>query len=690
MLSYSIRMKRTLFSALLLMAATLASMAQVSFSVSQKRVSPTEIDLIFTGSIASGWHVYSTNIPAGGPTAARFGVDKAEGVELAGPLKPGSGAKHGHDEIFDMEVSYFEGKCTFTQRVKLTRKDYQLKGYLQYGACNDESCAPPTSVDVTVKGADGPDAAAKEKTETTQAAETAIPEAAAPPTTPTDSATALADCTASIAPPPAEATDSATLAAWYRPVIDQLKALGEANSTTGRSIWYIFLLGFLGGLVALLTPCVWPIIPMTVSFFLHRSDERRKAVRDALLYGVGIVVIYVGMGLIVTSIFGTNSLNDLSTNAIFNIFLFLLLVVFAASFLGGFEITLPSSWSNRIDQKASATTGFLSIFLMALTLALVSFSCTGPIIGFLLVEVTTNGGSNLAPTIGMLGFAVALALPFTLFALFPTWLKKAPKSGGWMNMIKVVLGFVELAFALKFFSVADLAYGWHLLDRETFLALWIAIFALLAAYLFGWIKFPHDDPDERNIGVSRFFVGLASLAFAIYMVPGLWGAPCKAVSAFAPPLSTQDFNLDPVKVEPAFRDYEAGMAYARQQHKPVLIDFTGHGCVNCRKMELAVWHDPKVRDLLMRDYVLVSLYVDDKTPLPEPKEVTVNGKTRTLRTVGDKWSYLQETKFGAQTQPFYVPLDNEGNPLNHSASYDENIDKYVNFLREGLDKYAAR
>lgn len=685
-------MRKIFAFALLLATALLASHAQVNFSVSQKRVSPTEIDVVFTGSISSGWHVYSTNIPAGGPTAARFGIDTADGAELVGTLKPGGGVKSGFDEIFAMQVSYFEGKCTFTQRIRLTKKDYHLKGYLQYGACNDEECAPPTAVDVTVKGSDGPAAAAPTTPAATPAAMPAAPIPAAAPLPGTEPLAADSAAPAGPMPTdiPVEAADSATLAKWYRPVIDQLQSFGEENSVLGHSMWYIFLLGFLGGLVALLTPCVWPIIPMTVSFFLHRTDERRKAVRDALLYGVGIVVIYVGLGLLVTSWFGANSLNDLSTNAVFNIFLFLLLVVFGASFLGGFEITLPSSWSTRIDAKASSTTGFLSIFLMALTLALVSFSCTGPIIGFLLVEVTTNGGSMLAPTVGMLGFAVALALPFTLFALFPTWLKKVPKSGGWMNSVKVVLGFVELAFALKFFSVADLAYGWHLLDRETFLSLWIALYGLLAAYLFGWIKFPHDDPDERNIGVPRFFMGVAALAFAVYMVPGLWGAPCKAVSAFAPPMSTQDFNLDPVKVEAAFKDYEAGMAYARQQRKPVLIDFTGHGCVNCRKMELAVWHDPKVRGMLMRDYVLISLYVDDKTPLPQPEEVEVNGKKKTLRTIGDKWSLLEETKFGAQTQPFYVPVDNEGNALNHSASYDENVDKFVKFLREGIDRYARQ
>ena len=426
---------------------------------------------------------------------------------------------------------------------------------------------------------------------------------------------------------------------------------------------------------------------MTVSFFLKRSGNRRKGIRDAIIYGLSIVVIYVALGLIITSIFGASALNDLSTNAIFNILFFLMLVVFGASFLGGFEITLPSSWGAAVDGKAEKATGLLSIFLMAFTLTLVSFSCTGPIIGFLLVEVSTGGGSALAPTIGMFGFALALALPFTLFALFPTLLKSAPKSGGWLNTVKVCLGFVELAFALKFLSVADLAYGWHILDRETFLTLWIALFFILGLYLLGLVKFPHDDEDERKTSVPRFFLALVSIAFSIYMIPGLWGAPCKAVSAFAPPLSTQDFNLDPVHIEAKFKDYDAGMAYARQTGKPVFIDFTGHGCVNCRKMELAVWNDPGVRDFLTKDYVLISLYVDEKTPLPEKIEVTENGQTTTLRTVGDKWSYLQRSKFGANAQPFYVLLDNDGKPLTGSYSYDENIGRFTDFLKAGLENW---
>ena len=680
-------MQRKFFLSLLVfLGATVSALAQISFSVSYKRVSPTEIDIVFSGKAASGWHIYGTNIEDGGPTRATFGTDQLKGVRLKGALKEGPGIKKKHDAIFDMPVTYFEKTAVFIQRVELTAKDYSLKGYLTYGACNDQNCLPPTNVDCNVSGSDGPnktaaEAAAVEKSGANpmeaavllKSDSAATPKSAAP-----DSSLAA------VAP-----MDSLSAQQLWTPVIDRLQAFGgNEHGTTNKSFLVIFGLGFLGGLLALVTPCVWPIIPMTVSFFIKRSSDRKKSIRDAITYGISIVVIYVALGLIITSIFGASALNDLSTNAVFNILFFLMLVVFGASFLGGFEITLPSKWSNAVDSKASSTTGLLSIFLMAFTLALVSFSCTGPIIGFLLVEVSTSGGSNLAPTIGMLGFALALALPFTLFALFPTLLKKTSRGGSWMNTVKVTLGFLELAFALKFFSVADLAYGWRLLDRETFLALWIALFTLLALYLFKLVKFPHDDADERNTTVPQFFLGIASLAFAIYMVPGLWGAPCKAVSAFAPPMTTQDFNLDQVKVEAKFTDYEAGMNYARQQNKPVLIDFTGFGCVNCRKMEMAVWHDAKVRDIINKDYVLISLYVDDKTKLPEPIVVNENGGQTTLRTVGDRWSYLQRTKFGANAQPFYVLLDGNGNPIGPSRSYDENIDAYVNFLRNGLKEYA--
>ena len=540
-----------------------------------------------------------------------------------------------------------------------------MTGYLEYGACNDENCLPPTPVEFSFKG---------EVATVANATSNATEEIATEETPVAEVAETLA---------PANESISGDL---WTPVIDKLQSFGTTEVPTDISLWAIFIAGFLGGFVALFTPCVWPIIPMTVSFFLKRNkNDKAKGIRDAWTYGASIVVIYVTLGLAITLIFGASALNALSTNAVFNLLFCLMLVVFAASFFGAFEITLPSKWSNAVDSKAEATTGLLSIFLMAFTLALVSFSCTGPIIGFLLVELGTSG-SILAPTIGMLGFAIALALPFTLFALFPTWLKSMPKSGGWMNVIKVTLGFIELAFALKFLSVADLAYGWRILDRETFLAIWIALFALLALYLLGKIKFPHDD-DDTKIGVPRFFLALASLSFAIYMVPGLWGAPLKAISAFSPPMSTQDFNLYTNEVHAQFDDYDLGMAYARQHGKPVMLDFTGYGCVNCRKMELAVWTDNRVSDLINNDYVLITLYVDNKTPLPAPMKVVENGKERTLRTVGDKWSYLQRVKFGANAQPFYVLIDNDGQPLNKSYSYNEDISAYIDFLETGLENY---
>ena len=671
-------MFKRIFSFVMLAIAAVAAFAQVDFSVSYKRVSPTEIDVVFTGKAAPGWHVYGTNIPDGGPTPASFNIDSAKGARLKGALKGGPGIKSSMDPIFEMEVSYYEGTAVFTQRVELTEKNYDLQGYLKFGACNDENCLPPTSIDCQVKGTDGP-AAVAPAAEKEEKAETPAPADETPLVAADTTAAAVA------------AADTVAVNSLWTPVINELNAFGNENDTAGKSLWVIFGLGFLGGLIALLTPCVWPIIPMTVSFFLKRAKgDRSKGIRDAITYGVSIVIIYVALGLIITTVFGASALNDLSTNAFFNILFFLMLVVFAASFLGGFEITLPSSWTSSVDSKAEATTGLLSIFLMAFTLSLVSFSCTGPIIGFLLVEVSTSGGTSLAPTIGMLGFAIALAIPFTLFALFPSMLKKTSRGGAWMNQVKVCLGLLELAFAFKFLSVADLAYGWGILDREPFLCLWIVIFATMAFYLFGWIRFPHDevDPDEGyKTSVPAYFIGMASLAFAIYMVPGLWGAPCKAVSAFSPPKTTQDFDLDVVKVEPMFLDYEQGMAYARANHKPVMVDFTGFGCVNCRKMEMAVWHDSKVRDYLTKDYVLISLYVDDKTPLPETIVVEENGQSVKLRTVGDRWSYLQRSKFGANAQPFYVLLDNDGMPIGPSRSYDEDIDAYVDFLKAGLEAY---
>ena len=646
----------------------------VQFKAEWKEISATEAEIVFTGTIDAGWHVYSTELGDGGPTSATFNIDEIKGAELVGKLTPGAGEIDKMDPIFGMQVRYFEKSAKFTQKVKLTGGDYVIKGYLEYGACNDENCLPPTAVDFSYSG------------KAQAAAQAPSVQPSDQPKTPApvsevkeDTATMAVDSTAS-APVQLKGTND-----YWKPVIKELSEFGETQQQDTHSWVYIFFAGVVGGLLALFTPCVWPIIPMTVSFFLKRSKDKKKGIRDAWTYGASIVVIYVALGLAITLIFGASALNALSTNAIFNIFFFLMLVVFAASFFGAFEITLPSKWSNAVDSKAEATTGLLSIFLMAFTLSLVSFSCTGPIIGFLLVEVSTTG-SIIAPALGMLGFAIALALPFTLFAMFPSWLKSMPKSGGWMNVIKVVLGFLELAFALKFLSVADLAYGWRLLDRETFLALWIVIFGLLGFYLLGKIKFPHDD-DSTKVGVGRFFLALISLAFAVYMVPGLWGAPLKAVSAFAPPMQTQDFNLYDDEVHAKFQDFDAGMEYARQQGKPVMIDFTGYGCVNCRKMELAVWTDPQVSKMLKDDYVLITLYVDEKAKLPEPIKIMENGKERTLRTVGDKWSYLQRSKFGANAQPFYVLIDNEGNPLNKSYSYDEDVAKYIDFLQTGLKNY---
>ena len=674
--------KRLAFCWLLLAFMCLPVLAQmqdpIKFKTEWKKISDTEAEIIFNASIEKGWHLYSTELGDGGPISTSFNVDKIEGAEIIGKLTPQGTEIDKMDPIFQMKVRYFEGTAKFIQKVKLTDSKYTIAGYLEYGACNDENCLPPTSVDFSFTG-----------TANASASDNANAESANSLAQTSDNNNENSSSTerGSMSFTPLNiggSSDNASVDYW-KPVINELNNFGEHAGETSMSWIYIFFTGFVGGLLALFTPCVWPIIPMTVSFFLKRTKDKKKGIRDAWTYGASIVVIYLALGLAITLIFGASALNALSTNAVFNILFCLMLLVFAASFFGAFEITLPSKWSNAVDSKAEQTTGLLSIFLMAFTLSLVSFSCTGPIIGFLLVEVSTTG-SVVAPAIGMLGFAIALALPFTLIALFPSWLKSMPKSGGWMNVIKVTLGFLELAFALKFLSVADLAYGWRILDRETFLALWIVIFGLLGMYLLGKIKFPHDD-DDNKVSVPRFFMALISLAFAIYMIPGLWGAPLKAVSAFAPPMQTQDFNLYKNEVHAKFTDYEAGMNYARQNNKPVMLDFTGYGCVNCRKMELAVWTDPKVSKLLTEDYVLITLFVDDKTKLAEPIKVNENGKERTLRTVGDKWSYLQRSKFGANAQPFYVLVDNEGMPLNKSYSYDEDIQLYIDFLETGLKNY---
>ena len=662
----------------------------VKFSSTLKTNGSAEAEIVFSGKIQPGWHVYSTNLGDDGPISATFNPSKLEGVELVGKLQPKGHEISKFDNLFGMKLRYFEGSVTFVQKVKFTKPDYIIDAYLEYGACNDQNCLPPSEATIKASGKspaiDGKaepqkvdntiDAAALAKA---QADSLSKAQSAQIDSTTAIDSTALASTL--------QGMDTKSL---WKPVVKELQAFGGANDIANHSLFYIFIMGLIGGLLALVMPCIWPIIPMTVSFFLKRAkDDKKKGIRDAITYGLSIVIIYLALGLAVTAIFGPSKLNELSTSAVFNIILFLLLAVFAFSFFGWFEIKLPDSWGNAVDNKASNTTGLISIFLMAFTLVLVSFSCTAPIIGLLLVQTVTSG-DWLAPTIGMFGFALALALPFTLFALFPSWLKSAPKSGSWMETIKIVLGFVELAFSLKFLSVADLAYGWHIMDREVFLSLWIVIFALLGLYLIGKLKFQVDaigGDIQKPMPVPCIMLGLCSLAFSVYMLPGLWGAPCKAVSAFAPPINTQDFNLNTKTVEAAYKDYEVGMAAAKAQGKPVLIDFTGFGCVNCRKMEASVWTDPNVADKLTKDYVLISLYVDDKTPLPEPMEVTFNGEKKTLRTIGDKWSYLQASKFGANAQPFYVAVDNEGNPLTASFSFKEDVNAYVDFLNKGLDKY---
>ena len=672
---------------------TMAQMMNpIHFTSQLKELKGGEGEIVFSATIDPGWHVYSTNLGDDGPISASFNAVKMDGVQTVGSLQPRGKEIKEFDKLFSMELSYFEGSVSFVQKIKFTKPEYDIECYLEYGACNDQSCLPPSTCDLKKKGKIQEEV--KTDAGNTDDKTSATPVAEETPVAEDKPVTEDTLVTEDI-PAAADSAEAATVSVagddLWQPVISELRSEGGSMPLTDRSLFYILLMGFVGGLLAVCMPCIWPIIPMTVSFFLKRAKtDKQKGIKDAVTYGLSIIVIYLGLGLLVTAIFGSDTLNAMSTNAVFNIFLFLLLVVFALSFFGWFEIKLPESWANAVDTKASATSGLLSIFLMAFTLVLVSFSCTAPIIGLLLVETTTSG-NWIAPALGMFGFALALALPFTLFALFPSWLKQAPKSGAWMTTLKVVLGFVELAFALKFLSVADLAYGWHLLDREVFLSLWIVIFALLGAYLCGWLKFQEDEIGgnlTRPMPVVCIMGGLVSLAFAVYMVPGLWGAPCKAVSAFAPPMNTQDFNLNTKTVEARFTDYEQGMAAAKAEGKPVFIDFTGYGCVNCRKMEAAVWTDPCVADMLNNDYILISLFVDDKTPLAEPFEVTdEQGNTKTLRTVGAKWSYLQSHKFGANAQPFYVLLDNSGHPLCGSRAYDEDTDKYIEFLDLGLKAY---
>ena len=677
---------KKLISSIMLALIALVAQAQILTPVKWKiklddKGGAPEKEIVFTATADKGWHLYDMNLPEGGPVSTSFTFETLNGAELIGQPVPSVKPTTVYDEQFAMNLRWYPGTVSFIQKLKVTDPaKFKVEGEVEFMACNDETCLPPDQipfsfdkksihVDPALAANSSTTEVDKEDATTVQPDTQVVAEDASELNTPDPTAK---ETPATTSPKASDSlTDSPNL---WSPVIDQLKAFGDSTVSAADTSWlFIFFAGFLGGLIALLTPCVWPMIPMTVSFFLKRTKDRKKAIRDAITYGLSIIVIYLVMGLLITGIFGASALNDLSTNAIFNILFFLLLVVFAVSFFGAFELVLPASWTSKLDSKADSTTGILSIFFMSFTLVLVSFSCTGPIIGTLLVQAASMG-TAVGPAIGMFGFALALSIPFSVFAIFPNMLQSMPKSGGWLNSVKVVLGFLELALALKFLSVADLAYGWRLLDREAFIVLWIVIFSLLGVYLLGKIKFSHDS-EVKYVSVPRLFMAIISFAFAIYMVPGLWGAPLKAISAFAPPLYTQDFNLYKNEVHAAFDDYESGMAYAKKVNKPVMIDFSGFGCVNCRKMEASVWTDPKVKQMLENDYVLITLMVDDKTKLPQPIEIQENGKTRKLKTIGDKWSYLQRSKFGSNAQPFYILLNDEGQPLGPSYAFNEDVSK---------------
>ena len=640
---------------LLLAAASLVMCAQqddiktpITWDNSFEMVSDTEAVASFTATIDNGWHLYSTHLPDGGPSPTIVVWDKISGLEPTGDLTSDHAPIEKVDEMFELTLSWWEQKVTLTQHFKVTDPStVYLEGYVEYSSCNDETCIPPTKEPFTFSG--NASAATTDNASEQDAAN-------------------------------AQLSAASELPATWTPV----DTSGAEDSQSG-SLWYIFLGGFLGGLLALLTPCVWPMIPLTVSFFLKKSGSRAKSILNASVYGLSIIIIYLLLGLIITLAFGASALNELSTNAVFNVFFFLMLVVFAISFFGAFDITLPSSWSNHIDSRAGNTTGFLSIFFMAFTLTLVSFSCTGPIIGTLLVEAATMGNMT-GPAVGMFGFALALAIPFSLFSLFPSMLKEMPKSGGWLNSVKVVLGFIELALSLKFLSVADLTYHWHILDREVFVSLWIVIFFLLGIYLLGKLRFSHDS-ETKTIGTFRFFLAMISLAFSVYLLPGLWGAPLKAISAFAPPLTTQDFNLYEGGKFIEFDNYDEALSYADEHSMPVFVDFSGFGCTNCRKMETAVFENSEVEKLIQENFVMVKLMVDDRKPLAQPMNVVENGKKLTLTTVGERWSYLQRYKFAANSQPYYVVVNSKGDMLSGPYSYNEDIEKFLNFLQKGVDEF---
>lgn len=641
-----IRALRKYITLIFAIVTAMASTAQtpVDVTTSLERVNDSTYVLNFNAVIEDGWHVYSTDAGEG-PSSTELVIEKLEDCSLVGNLEADGKMQSVYDELFETEVRYFEKSARFYQVIKTHANDFTLQGYLQYSACNQVSCTPPTPVEFSF--------GLEQKSPVMQP---------------------LSGFSSIDLP-----TNELSMLTDHEELWTASDNTGAAISVEDSSLWLIFWTSFVSGLIAILTPCVWPIIPMTISFFIKRSASRKKSITDAMIYGLSIVIIYVLLGVLVSLVFDANQLNDISTNAVVNIIFTIMLLVFGLSFLGSFDLTLPSSWSTAVNIKATKSTGVLSLFLMAFTLSIVSFSCTGPIVGFLLVQISTYG-SIIAPAVGMFGFALALALPFTLFAIFPSILSRLPRSGDWMTTMKVVLGVIEIAFALKFFSVADLAYGWHILDREVFIAIWIALSVMLSLYLWKVIKLKHDG-EEQSISPLRCMLGVVTLAFSMYLVPGLWGAPLNAVSAFLPPMSTQDFNLNNNKVEAKFTNYAEGMLYARSKGQKVILDFTGYGCVNCREMEQKVWTNQQVAHILNNDYVLISLYTDDKTALPQKIEVEENGQKTTLRTVGDKWSFLQRRRFGINAQPFYVILNGDGSIASQPQAFTTDPEVFLDFLK---------
>lgn len=681
----NLHLKR-LFLFSLLATLTLPAVSQildpVKWSFSAKRISAEEAEIIFTATVDQGWYLYSQNLPEGGPVPTSFNFNESTAYTLVGNVTEPKPIEK-FDEIFKMDLKFFKGKPAFRQKIKpASISSFKVAGYLEYMCCNNSSCLPPTSVEFEI----------------------VVPEFK-----PTEAAT-TADVESEKTEDLAESLQEKNHAEPTQEVQVQ-ENVPEPASTEKSGLWYIFFAGLLGGLLALLTPCVFPMIPMTVSYFIRNTSNKAKGRSDAIFYGFSIVVIYVALGTGVSMIFGAGGLNQLSTSPGFNIFFFLLLIVFAAAFFGLFELQLPSSWTNAIDSKAEKTGGFLGVFLMALVLVLVSFSCTGPIIGTLLVEAASSG-NKLSPIIGMTGFSIALAIPFSLLAIFPSMLGNMPKSGGWLNSVKVVLAFLLLAFSLKFLTVADAVGQWGLMSRDVFIAIWVVIFTMLGFYLLGKLKFHHDD-DLPYISVPRTFIAIISFSFAVYLVPGMWGAPLTSISSFAPSITSQVFDinrgesstpavateseesnpLEGYKTKKGvyglqkFLDFEEGMKYAREVGKPVFLDFTGHGCVNCKKMEAAVWSDAKVLEILRNEYVIISLYIDDRTKLPESEQYVSEFSGMRIRNIGNKWSDFQAKRYGVNAQPYYLLLDHQERQLAKPFAFDTNVEKFIEFLNSGLKAF---